>query len=60
MLVGQPYLLPWIDTALLQSLNGYMALPDIAPYIVRSELGGQAGPPGAIALAAIALKGARI
>ncbi|WP_311267759.1 ROK family protein [Sphingobium sp. WCS2017Hpa-17] len=60
VLVGQPHLLPRINAALLESLNGYMVLPDSVPYIVKPELGGQAGPLGAIALAAIALKGALI
>lgn len=60
VLAGQPHLLPRINAALLQSLNGYMALPDPDHYIVKPELGGQAGPLGAIALAATALKGALV
>lgn len=60
VLSGQPHLLPRINAALLQSLNGYMALPDPDHYIVKPELGGQAGPLGAIALAATALKGALV
>ena len=55
VLVGQPHLLPRINAALLDSLNGYMALPDPDRYIVAPELGGQAGPLGTIALAATAL-----
>ena len=60
VLVGQPHLLARINTALLDSLNGYMAPPEPGPYIVSPLLGGQAGPLGAIALAATALKGAVI
>ena len=59
VLANQPHLLPRINAALLDSLNGYMALPDTKPYIVAPELGAQAGPLGAIALAATALEEAR-
>lgn len=50
---GQPHLLPRIEEALRQSLDGYIPLP-AGPYVVAPELGALAGPLGAIALAASA------
>jgi len=47
----QPHLLPRIETMLVDSLNGYMTLPSDRPYIRPPELGSNAGPLGAIALA---------
>ena len=40
-----------IEEMLEQSLNGYMQLPTGAPYVRAPELGRNAGPLGAIALA---------
>jgi fructokinase len=47
----QPHLLDRVQTMLVDSLNGYMTLPDDGPYIRPPELGNDAGPLGAIALA---------
>ncbi|MGN6374478.1 MAG: ROK family protein [Sphingomonas sp.] len=47
---GQPHLLDRINAALLDSLGGYMALPE-GPCVVAPQLGALAGPMGAIALA---------
>jgi fructokinase len=47
---GQPHLIDRINTALVDSLGGYMAVPD-GDYIVAPELGALAGPLGAVALA---------
>jgi fructokinase len=46
----QPHLLPRIQEMLVESLDGYLDLPP-GPYVVAPELGAQAGPMGAIALA---------
>lgn len=46
----QPHLIPRIEAKLIESLAGYMSLPDAAPYIVAPELGIQSGPLGSIAL----------
>jgi fructokinase len=51
MVSGQPHLLERIETALVQSLSGYIELPSDGRYIVAPKLGGMAGPLGAIALA---------
>ncbi len=48
---NQPHLLERIETMLVGSLNGYMTLPKGAPYLRSPELGRDAGPLGAIALA---------
>lgn len=48
---GQPHLLERINTALVDSLGGYMPLPDSGNYVVAPHLGDLAGPLGAIALA---------
>ncbi|WP_313330625.1 ROK family protein [Sphingobium yanoikuyae] len=58
VLAGQPHLLPRINAALIDSLNGYMNLPQPGPFVVQPKLGGQAGPLGSIALAAEAATGA--
>jgi fructokinase len=47
----QPHLLPRIEAMLVESLNGYMALPTGGPYVRTPALGSDAGPLGAIALA---------
>ncbi len=53
---SRPELLARVRTLLLQSLNGYLALEEIAgpmeQYIVPPGLGSRAGPLGALALAA--------
>ena len=46
----QPHLLQRIQSKLVESLNGFIELP-AADYICAPELGGDAGPLGAIALA---------
>nr|WP_221227465.1 ROK family protein [Stakelama sediminis] len=53
----QPHLLPRVQTALIESLNGYLPLPTGTEYIVSPDLGDQAGPMGGIALALDALAG---
>lgn len=47
----QPHLVPRIEARLRDTLAGYISLPDGRPYIAEPELGGQAGPLGAIILA---------
>jgi fructokinase len=47
----QPHLLERIERRLRDSLNGYMLLPEPAPYVRAPGLGADAGPLGAIALA---------
>jgi len=56
VLMRQPHLLPRIEAALIESLNGYLRLPDGGPYIVAPALGEQAGPLGALALGLAALE----
>jgi fructokinase len=51
VLDGQPHLLARIEAMLVESLNGYMALPQGRPYLRLPALGRDAGPLGAIALA---------
>lgn len=46
----QPHLLERVQAMLVDSLNGYMTLPAV-PYVRPPELGRDAGPLGAIALA---------
>jgi len=48
---GQPHLVDRIGPMLVESLAGYVALPEGRPYVQRPELGAMAGPLGAIALA---------
>jgi len=50
VLDNQPHLLERIEAMLVESLNGYMTLPT-EPYLRPPELGRDAGPLGAIALA---------
>lgn len=47
----QPHLLGNIEAKLVESLNGYVQLPADGPYVRAPELGLDAGPLGAIALA---------
>ena len=47
---NQPHLLPRIERMLVESLNGYVELPGPG-YVRTPELGSDAGPLGAIALA---------
>jgi fructokinase len=53
---GQAHLIERIDRALVESLAGYMTLPDRGGYVVPPALGDLAGPLGAIALAATAFE----
>jgi fructokinase len=55
VLENQPHLVDRIQSMLVDSLNGYMQLPD-GPYVRAPALGGNAGPLGAIALAMTALR----
>lgn len=48
---NQPHLLGRIQSRLVESLNGYMTLPQDGAYIRPPALGQDAGPLGAIALA---------
>jgi fructokinase len=48
---NHPHLLGRIEVMLVESLNGYMTLPEGAPYLRTPALGSDAGPLGAIALA---------
>jgi fructokinase len=52
----QPHLLGRIQSMLVDSLNGYMRLPQDGPYIRPPALGVNAGPLGAVALAMSALQ----
>jgi fructokinase len=47
----QPHLLPRINALLVESLNGFLHLPGDKAYVRAPELGKDAGPLGAIALA---------
>jgi fructokinase len=47
----QPHLLGAIQSKLVDSLNGYLQLPEDGNYVRAPELGSDAGPLGAIALA---------
>jgi fructokinase len=51
VMARQPHLLAKIEARLIDSLNGFVQLPDDGPYIRAPELGDDAGPLGAIALA---------
>jgi fructokinase len=48
---GQPHLLGAVQSRLMESLNGYIELPADGDYVRAPELGSDAGPLGAIALA---------
>ena len=50
----QPHLLERIEALLRESLNGFARLPSDGPYVRAPELGSNAGPLGAIALAMMA------
>ena len=54
----QPHLLGRIERLLIESLAGYMQLPQGRPYVGPPGLGDSAGPLGPIALAIAALEGA--
>jgi fructokinase len=52
------HLFPRVRAAMTRSLNGYIALPDVAlvdSYVVAPSLGGNAGPLGAVVLGGQAL-----
>jgi fructokinase len=48
---GQPHLLARVNAMLAESINGYVELPHDGDYVRAPELGSDAGPLGAIALA---------
>ena len=50
----QPHLLERVEARLRESLNDYVHLPTDGPYVRAPELGSNAGPLGAIALAMMA------
>ena len=52
----QPHLLPLVERLLVESLAGYVELPPGAAYVRAPDLGNNAGPMGAIALAMTALR----
>jgi fructokinase len=51
VLEQQPHLLARIQAKLVESLHGYVELPDDGDYLRAPDLGGEVGPLGAIALA---------
>jgi fructokinase len=51
VMARQPHLLGRIQTELLKSLNGFVAPPHDGDYLCAPDLGDEAGPLGAIALA---------
>jgi fructokinase len=55
VIAGQPFLLPPVRQALVESLNGYGVAPaiaeDIEAFVAAPALGTSAGPLGAVALA---------
>ncbi|EZP50189.1 MULTISPECIES: ROK family protein [Sphingomonas] len=57
VMVGNDHLFPRIRAAMVKSLAGYIALPEIAEpaFVVPPALGGNAGPLGAIVLGGQAL-----
>jgi len=48
---GQPHLLARVNAMLADSINGYVEIPEDRDYVRAPELGSDAGPLGAIALA---------
>jgi fructokinase len=58
VMVGNDHLFPRIRTAMVKSLAGYIALPEISEpaFVVPPALGGNAGPLGAIVLGGQALE----
>jgi len=56
VLEKQPHLLGRIEAMLVESLNGYIVLPNGGRYVRAPELGRDAGPLGAIALAMNAMR----
>ncbi|WP_267394924.1 MULTISPECIES: ROK family protein [unclassified Sphingomonas] len=59
VMVGNPHLFPRVRAAMVKSLAGYIALPEIGEdsFVVAPALGGNAGPLGAIVLGGQALEG---
>ncbi len=53
---AQPHLLRRINSALVESLNGFLQLPADGDYVGAPELGPDAGPLGSIALAMTAIR----
>lgn len=58
VMAGQSHLLGRIEARMIESLDGYLELPDSGDFIVQPLLGASAGPLGSIALAANAAEGA--
>ena len=56
VLSRQPHLLEKIEAGLIESLNGFVQMPVDRPYVCAPELGDDAGPLGAIALAMAATR----
>jgi fructokinase len=58
VMVGNDHLFPRIRAAMVKSLAGYIALPEISEpaFVVPPALGGNAGPLGAIVLGGQALE----
>jgi fructokinase len=56
VLTAQPHLLGRIERRLLDSLNGYMQMPEGGQYVTKPALDDMAGPLGSIALAAAAVE----
>jgi fructokinase len=54
VVTGHPHLLPRIEAMLVESLAGYVLLPEGGPYVTAPGLGDRAGPLGPIALAVTA------
>jgi len=52
--VRQPHLIARVEAKLVESLNGFVQLPEDGAYVRPPELGNDAGPLGAIALAMMA------
>ena len=61
VMIGTGHLLPRIHAAMVASLGGYIALPEVGMtnYVARAALGSNAGPLGAIILGAQAIESDR-
>ena len=60
VMVGMPHLFPLIRQELKASMAGYLVTPelgDMETYVVPAQLGGHAGPLGAVVLGELALQG---
>ena len=54
VMIRQRHLIERVEAKLIESLNGFVQLPQEGPYVRAPELGNDAGPLGAIALAMMA------